>query len=481
MHTVNVNFSSTTSASNQPLRGRRRTSPATRGSAGVSTDPFDWGVPALSFSTFQACATSTPSRRTDKRLTLAYSWTQPWKTRPAALRRRLPARSHRQPHRSECPRRFVFTGLYRPADRRSRLTGADFADFLLGLPQQAALQYGPGNVQLRGRSASLFLQDDWRRSAKLTLNLGVRYELIRRSPKRTASSSISTSIPTSRRPRRCRPARPGPSTGAFPAGTPAHRRQQLAPRLGAAYRLKPGTDPARRLRHQLQLRLVLDDRAPARRPAAVRRDRHTQLGTVPTPLTLVNAFATPANQTAEQLRRRQELCARPRADVERRPVEGPRRSRGSSAPATRATTRRQPRHRPRAEPRPVGGLRIPDVQPFLWQTSEGISVLNAGTFRLQRRMVKGIGGGVDLHARQVDGRRVERSAAAARSSRRTIRISRPSGRSRASTGAISSSANLSFELPFGPNKHWLHDGGFCGGRSAAGAARPTSPGSRARR
>ncbi len=35
----------------------------------------------------------------------------------------------------------------------------------------------------------------------------------------------------------------------------------------------------------------------------------------------------------------------------------------------------------RAPNRGPDGLRIPDVQPFLWQTSEGASVLHAGTFR----------------------------------------------------------------------------------------------------
>ena len=74
---------------------------------------------------------------------------------------------------------FVFTGLYAsgrlPA---ARSDGLDFADFLLGLPQQASVQYGPGDVQLTGRSMSLFVQDEWRRSSALTFNLGVRYELL---------------------------------------------------------------------------------------------------------------------------------------------------------------------------------------------------------------------------------------------------------------------------------------------------------------
>src|SRR5690606_20194488 len=40
------------------------------------------------------------------------------------------------------------------------------------------------------------------------------------------------------------------------------------------------------------------------------------------------------------------------------------------------------------------GLRIPGVQPFLWQTSEGSSELNALSLRARRRPVRGLGGGL---------------------------------------------------------------------------------------
>ena len=63
--------------------------------------------------------------------------------------------------------RSLFSGLY---------TGSDFADFLLGLPQQAAVQYGPGLEQFRSRTWDVFFQDDWRASAKVTVNAGLRYE-----------------------------------------------------------------------------------------------------------------------------------------------------------------------------------------------------------------------------------------------------------------------------------------------------------------
>ena len=52
-----------------------------------------------------------------------------------------------------------------------------------------------------------------------------------------------------------------------------------------------------------------------------------------------------------------------------------------------------------------------------------------------------------------------RSAPAARWSRRTIRISPPNGGRRISIGASSSPAICYFELPWGPNRRWLTNGG----------------------
>ena len=91
----------------------------------------------------------------------------------------------------------------------------------------------------------------------------------------------------------------------------------------------------------------------------------------------------------------------------------------------------------RAPNRGPDGLRIEGVQPFTWQTSEGSSVLNAATFRLPRRQVKGIGGGVNYTLAKSRDNASTIGGGGARSSRRTIRTSRPSGGSRASIGGTS--------------------------------------------
>ena len=53
-------------------------------------------------------------------------------------------------------------------------SGSGFADLLLGLPQQAAIQAGMNKTYLRANLRDWYAQDDWRALANLTLNFGVR-------------------------------------------------------------------------------------------------------------------------------------------------------------------------------------------------------------------------------------------------------------------------------------------------------------------
>jgi hypothetical protein len=71
---------------------------------------------------------------------------------------------------------FTFTGLFTQDAASDTNTGSSFADFLLGHPQQTALNAAINKSYLRDNVIDGFAQDDWRWRPSLTLNLGLRYE-----------------------------------------------------------------------------------------------------------------------------------------------------------------------------------------------------------------------------------------------------------------------------------------------------------------
>jgi hypothetical protein len=71
---------------------------------------------------------------------------------------------------------MTFNGAFTQSPASRATTGNSFADFLLGYAQSAQLQ-NPFEGTLHNHYAGAYAQDDWRVSSKLTLNLGVRYEV----------------------------------------------------------------------------------------------------------------------------------------------------------------------------------------------------------------------------------------------------------------------------------------------------------------
>src|SRR5262249_13804887 len=66
---------------------------------------------------------------------------------------------------------FTFTGA-----ATGGLGQDAFADFLLGIPDTSSLAFGNADKYFRTQSYDAYVQDDWRLSPELTLNLGVRWE-----------------------------------------------------------------------------------------------------------------------------------------------------------------------------------------------------------------------------------------------------------------------------------------------------------------
>ena len=70
-----------------------------------------------------------------------------------------------------------WTSLYDPVDDGPvPFTGSAFADLLLGLPNVLSNQYNRGYFYLRQTEVGLYLNDRWRLTPRLTLNLGMRWD-----------------------------------------------------------------------------------------------------------------------------------------------------------------------------------------------------------------------------------------------------------------------------------------------------------------
>jgi hypothetical protein len=178
-HQFGVTYNYSNSATRNKFSGLIDASNAI-GIQGVAQDPFAWGLPRLSFSSISGLSDVTPSLQRADRFSTQYSWRRPF-ARNHSIQAGGDFRYDVTTTNTESNANgaFVFTGIYSSGGGQlGGLTGFDFADFLLGMPQQASIQYGPGETTLTGRTLGLFLQDDWRLRPNMTVQLGVRYDLL---------------------------------------------------------------------------------------------------------------------------------------------------------------------------------------------------------------------------------------------------------------------------------------------------------------
>ena len=290
----------------------------------ASTDPANWGVPRLSFTGFTGVFGAPATSRTDTRLTTSYFWLHPFTTHQLRIGGDFRLDRSTGVLNTNAPGAFTFTGLYASGGipvSDAAGNSASFADFLLGIPQQAALQVG-GATELRGRSFDAYIEDNWQKSSKLTFNLGLRYELVAavhrgeraaREPRRRTRIHVRRAG-SGRRHRAIH--------GPIPGGPHQHRHEQHRSPPRVRLPAGEGDDRARRLQHHLQPRVLREHRAPPRGAAAGRRhrdDRRRSRADARHPACAAHAHRL----DDEQLGRGQGLRARPDPDVERQHQQGP--------------------------------------------------------------------------------------------------------------------------------------------------------------
>src|SRR5437762_465985 len=205
---------------------------AEAGIAGISQNPFERGVPVLSFTNFQGARDTGASLNNNQ--TLSWSDSVIWRHGKHNIRaggdfRRI----YNDVHTEQNARgSFTFTGF---------ATGYDFADFLSGLPQLTTIQSGNTIYNFRENSWDLFVQDDWRATGNLSFNFGLRYEYVSpfsEAQNRMVNLDLNPLI-TAASP--VLPGVVGPFTGAFPSTLVEPDRNNFAPRVGIAWKAMKNT------------------------------------------------------------------------------------------------------------------------------------------------------------------------------------------------------------------------------------------------
>ena len=368
------------------------------GITGISTDPFGFGLPSLSFTSFGGLSDPTPRRELDQTYTAseAIAWNRGkhnWRFGGDYRRILQSFRSAKNSNGS-----FVFTGFATgeySGGAPVADTGFDFADFLIGLPQQTSLQTGTNSYDFRANSYDLFVQDDWRIRSNLTLLLGVRYEY--NGPYTEAQNRIvnldvgpqfTFATPV-------QPGQAGTAFGTYPASLIEPDRNNFAPRLGLAW--KPMNLTVVRVGYGINYNLaqygtIIQNFAFQPPFANTQTNSVTDPGT--STLTLVNGFPGAAGATTNNYaidpNYRLGYVQIWNVDLQKTLPHGfllnvgYNGAKGSHLDEQRA-------------------ILAADAQPFIYESSSADSILHAMSIRVRKRMASGLGfNGSYVYSKSID-------------------------------------------------------------------------------
>ena len=463
----------------------------TLGINGVSQNPFDWGLPSLSFTNFGGLQDINPQLLRNQ--TFTYSDNMIWNHGKHTWRwggdfRRIQLNTETD---SNARGSFIFTGLNTSemvGGQPVANTGLDFADFLLGLPQQTSAQYGVNNYHFRGNSWDLYAQDEWKLRGNLTLNLGVRYEYV--SPyteinNRIVNLDLSPGVLslTAGPPAVAvvLPGQVGPYNGPYPDTLVRPDRNNFAPRVGFAW--KPLSKTVVRggygINYNTGAYQSIVQQLAFQPPFSFTQ---TNVQSNPGDLTLQNGF--PASESAGITNNYSANVNYRLGYVQIRNLDIQQQIRPTVLLNLDYTgTKGTDLDILEAPNRTATGIRIPGVQAFNFQNSVGDSEANAGSVRLRKRLSQGFSiGGTYTFSKSLD----DASTIGAGATSGSGSAGLGAGGTAAGAGASSGSSNAGttnvaqnafdlsaerglssfnqtqrftadylWELPFGHDKRWL--------------------------
>jgi hypothetical protein len=378
---------------------------------GVSQRPADFGLPNINLSPeFSSLQDLTPVLRTSQTYTISDSMSltrgKHGFTWGGDFRRQLVDTSNATNARGT----FLFTGA---------VTGIPFADFLEGFAQETSLQSGADEYNFRSKTLDLFVQDNWRIAKNLTFNLGVRYEYV------TPFIELSNQLvnldvaPDFSAVAPVLPGQIGPITGKkFPNGLVNPDRNNFAPRLGFAW--KPFSKTVVRAGYGINYNIgqygLMATQLGFQPPFAVAQTNPAPIGD-PTALTLQNGFPAGITSSANHITNTYAVDPNYRlAYVQSWNLNIQQEIKTSlvvnigytGSKGTHLDIVRAPDQLPDGNPRfaactPTTAAATTCVQPFLFESSEGSSILHQGTLRVRKRLRNGLSlGGTYTYSKSID-------------------------------------------------------------------------------
>jgi outer membrane receptor protein involved in Fe transport len=427
---------------------------------GVSQRPADFGLPNLNLSPqFSNLQDTTPLLRTTQNYSFSesmslthgkHSWS--W---GGDFRHQMVDSSNATNARGS----FFFTGA---------ASGLPFADFLFGFAQETSIQSGAHDYRFRANTYSLFGQDNWRVGKNLTLNLGLRYEYVTPFTELNGqlvnldvAGDFSAVAPVL-------PGQAGPITGKrFPDALVNADRNNFAPRVGLAW--KPWQKTVVRAGYGVNYNIgqygLMATQLGFQPPFAVAQTNPAQ---TPTSLTLQDGFPSGLGASPNHVTNTYAVDPNYKLAYVQSWNLNIQHEIGSSvvmnvgytgAKGTHLDIVRAPDQLPTGGPRflactPFTPAATSCVQPFLFESSQGASILHQGTLRVRKRLRRGLSvGGTYTYSKSIDD---------ASSIGGGATVVAQNDLDIAAERSLSSFdqrhrfvADYLYELPFGKDKRWL--------------------------
>ena len=372
------------------------------------SDPANYGLPTLSFTDYTGLTDTAPSSRDSQTFTLSENFG--WVHGKHHMRYGGDFRwIHNRYYASTNPRgSFTFTGSSTSnyvGGAAVSGTGYDLADFLLGYAQSTALAYSSVRDRFQGTSYDLFAMDDFRAKSNLTMNYGLRYEFV--SPFHEADNQLANldagfngkqfigATPVA-------PSGTGPYHGEYPRALLRADHLNFAPRIGLAWKPRGNKTVVRAgygINYNLGQYGSIVQNLAAQPPFSF-TETNAAPATGPSTFTMASGFpastATRNNYGVDpnyrvayvqlwNLNIQRELSSTVLLNV------GYTGSKGTALDMLRAPNRGP------------AGILIPSVESFTWETSQGSSILHAGSIRLRKRMARGFSaGGTYTYSKSID-------------------------------------------------------------------------------